>query len=208
MFAGHVVAVTPFLGLARRERWLVGDSCLTRSFGAWTATLNLADPVYPGCGGETTTQTISVRALGENKPSRLSAVPSATLSEILRAVDLLVSASGFAVTEAEADRGSDARLRRLAETPLGAMAQMRKEALQRMLRGLDGVRFEARHLCVGAYAIHLSTGRVTRDGDPIAVELPKDPDRAARPWLPYDEKLLETIYWTAIEIALRLKAQG
>jgi hypothetical protein len=34
--------------------------------------------------------------------------------------------------------------------------------------------------------------------------LPKDAGRTARPWLPYDEKLLETIYWTAIEIAVRL----
>jgi hypothetical protein len=28
--------------------------------------------------------------------------------------------------------------------------------------------------------------------------------RAARPWLPHDEKPLERIYWTAIEIAVRL----
>ena len=47
---------------------------------------------------------------------------------------------------------------------------------------------------------------VTRDGDPVTVDLPKDPKRSERPWLPYDEKLLEAIYWTAIEIAVRLNA--
>jgi hypothetical protein len=203
MFAGHVVAVTPFLGLARRERWQVGDYCLTRSFGRWTATLDLADPVYPGCGGATTTGSITIRALGENRSTPLSAAPAATLSEVLRAVDLLVSTSGFAVT-AEADQVPDARLQCLAASPLGAMAEVRKHALQCMLRGLDGIRFEARHMCVGPYAIHLSTGRVTRDGDPITVDLPKDPYRVARLWLPYDEKLLEAIYWTAIEITVRL----
>jgi hypothetical protein len=133
-------------------------------------------------------------------------LPPATLSEIMRAVDLLVSTSGFAVTTEEADRGPNSHLQRLAETPLGAMADVRKQALQRMLRGLGGVTFDARHLRLGPYAIHLATGRVTREGEPVAVDLPKDANRAARPWLPYDEKLLESIYWTTIEIALRLSA--
>jgi hypothetical protein len=64
--------------------------------------------------------------------------------------------------------------------------------------------FDARHLRLEPYAIHLATGRVTRDGEPIEFDLPKDVKRFARPWLPYDEKLLERIYWTAIEIAVRV----
>jgi hypothetical protein len=123
-----------------------------------------------------------------------------------RAVDLLVSASGFAVATEGADTEPESHLRRLAGTPLGAMAEMRREALQRMLRGLDTVRFDARHLRLGPYAIHLATGRVTRDGEPVAVDLAKETNRSARPWLPYDEKLLERIYWTAIEVAVRLSA--
>jgi hypothetical protein len=31
IFAGHVVAMTPFLGVARQERWQVDDHYLTRS---------------------------------------------------------------------------------------------------------------------------------------------------------------------------------
>jgi hypothetical protein len=205
-FAGHVVAVTPFLGLAQQERWRIDDAYLTRSFGRWTARLYLADPIYPGRGGRTTTGNLGVWPAGENRPIRLGALPAATLSEIMRAVDLLVSASSFAVMTEDADPSHESYLRRLAETPLGAMAEIRKQALKRMLRGLDGFRFDARHLRLGAYAIHLATGRVTRDGDSVAIDLPKDTNRIARPWLPYDEKLLERLYWTAIEIALRLSA--
>jgi hypothetical protein len=206
IFAGHVVAVTPLLGLARRERWEVGGEYLTRSFGRWTAKLHLADSVYPGRGGGTTVGNLGIRALGEERPTQLGAVPPTNLSEIMRAVDLLVSASGFAVATEDADTEPESHLRRLAETPLGAMAEMRREALQRMLRGLDNVRFDARHLRLGPYAIHLTTGRVTRDGEPVTVDLAKETSRTARPWLPYDEKLLERIYWTAIEVALRLSA--
>jgi hypothetical protein len=133
-------------------------------------------------------------------------VPTVTLSEIMRAVDLLVSTSSFAVTSSDVDPGDERLLWRLAEAPLGAMAETRKQALRLMLRGLDGVQFDARHLRLGPYAIHLATGRVTRDGEPVVFDLQKDTKRSARPWLPYDEKLLERIYWTAIEIAVSLSA--
>jgi hypothetical protein len=45
----------------------------------------------------TTTGSLGLWAPGDSKPVRLAALPAATLSEILRAVDLLVSTSGFAV---------------------------------------------------------------------------------------------------------------
>ena len=179
VFAGHVVAVTPFLGVARQERWRVDDHCLTRSFGRWTARLQLADPIYPGRPGGTTTGNLGVWALGEDRPVRLGALPKATLSEIMRAVDLLVSTSGFAVTAEDADPGHETHLQRLAETPLGAMAEMRKQALARMLRGLEGARFDARHLRLGPYAIHLATGRVTRERRTSGpVDLVKDTNRS------------------------------
>jgi hypothetical protein len=204
MFAGHVVMVIPFLGVARQERWEVGYRSLTRAFGRWIARLQVGDDIYPGYSGGTTIGNLGVSASGDDRPIRLRALPAATLSEIMRAVDLLVSTGGFAVTSGDADLPDQRLLWRLAENPLGAMAETRRQALQRMLRGLDNVQFDARHLRLGPYAIHLATGRVTRDGEPIEFDLPKDAKSAARPWLPYDEKLLERIYWTAIEIAVRL----
>jgi hypothetical protein len=165
IFAGHFVAITPLLGVARQERWRDDDHYLTRSFGRWTARLHLADPIYPGRPGGTTTGNLGVWAPAENTPVRLGALPKATLSEIMRAVDLLVSASGFAVISEDADLRHEFHLRD-------------------MVRGLDGVRFDSRHLRLGPYAIHLATGRVTREGEPVAIDLPKDPSRTARPWLP------------------------
>jgi hypothetical protein len=67
---------------------------------------------------------------------------------------------------------------------------------------MNDIQFEARHLRIGPYAIHLATGRVTCDGEPIIIDLPK-PKLAAVPWLPHDEKLLETIFYTAVELAQR-----
>lgn len=207
IFAGHVVSIRPFLGLARRERWSLCYDCLTRRFGRWNASLYVADRIYPGCGGGTTVGKLGLftSAGRKSQPVRLRDVPAVTLSEILRSVDLLVSVSGFAVTGDE-DPSREARLWRLASGPLGPMAEMRRQALERALAGLDGMAslaFDARHLRLGRYAIHLATGRVTSDGEPVTIELPSRPNLAAVPWLPYDEKLLETICYTALEIARR-----
>jgi hypothetical protein len=210
MFAGHIVSIRPFLGLARRERWRLGYDDLFRSFGPWTARLDLADPVYPGCVGETAIRNITLWRLNGGKflPTRLGALPPATISEILRAVDLLVSTSGFAITAEDEGSRRDNRLRRLAQSSLGSMMDMRKQALERALRDVDGMtdlQFDARHLLLGPYAIHLATGRVTRDGEPITVDPPKRFSLTAVPWLPHDERLLETILRTALEIAERRK---
>jgi hypothetical protein len=210
IFAGHVVAVMPFLGLARRERWELHYDCLTRVFGRWTAELDLADHIYPGRGGNTTTGKLRLRASGGSSmasPVRLGDVPAATLSEILRTVDLLVSVSGFALVGEDPPQ-REARLWRMSVAPLGATADLRKQALECALRGLDGMeglQFDARHLRLGPYAIHLATGRVTRDGDPIEVDPPQRSNLVAVPWLPYDEALLETICLTAFEIARWVK---
>ncbi len=212
MFSGHIVSIIPLLGLARRERWRLDYDCLTRSFGQWTARLDLADHIYPGCVGATTTETLSLCAAAgkKSKPVQLSDIPAAALSEILRSVDLLVSTSGFAVAAEDEERHRETRLQEIAQRPLGAMADMRKQALERVLRNLDGMadlHFDARHLRLGAYAIHLATGRVTCDGEPVTIEVPKGSNLVAVPWLPYDEKLLEAIVYAALEIARRRKGQ-
>ncbi|WP_189047765.1 DUF4132 domain-containing protein [Aliidongia dinghuensis] len=211
MFSGHIVSIVPFLGLARRERWRLKYDCLARSFGRWTAQLTLADPIYPGCVGATTTGNLSVSTSGGMKslPARPGDLPAATFSEILRAVDLLVSTSGFAVTAEDEERHREARLLHLAMSPPSAMTEVRKQALECALCGLDGMaglEFDARHLRLGAYAIHLTTGRVTCAGEPVTIDVPKRSNLVAVPWLPHDEKLLEMICYTAIEIARRGKS--
>ncbi len=127
----------------------------------------------------------------------------------MRSVGLLVSTSGFAVAADEDERYHEIRLQALAQRLRAALADMRKQALTRALRNMDGMaglQFDARHLPLGPYAIHLATGRVTCDGESVSIEVPKRSNLTAVPWLPYDEKLLETIIYTALEIARRQKS--
>ncbi len=209
MFSGHVVSVVPFLGLARRERWRLGYAYLTRPFAQWTARLDLDDSIYPGYVGSTKTGNLSLWTSSSKNalPVRLGDVPAATLSEILRAVDLLVSVGGFALTDENMDAYRRRRLRHLAESSISDMAEMRKQALQRMLPAAVDAQFDRHHLRVGPYAIHLATGRVTRDGEPVTIELPERASLSAVSWLPYDEKLLEKIYYTAVGIGDDVEAK-
>ena len=210
IFADHVVSITPLLGLARREGWKLGYDHVMRSFGAWSAQLRLADHIYPGLSGSTVTDNVLISTAkgGKLRSVRLDEVPVATLSEILRAVDLLVSTSGFALAD-DMDEPRQQRLQTLAESSLGTMMEMRKQALQHALGGLDGMaglNFDRRHIRLGPYSVHLSTGRVSREGEPVTIDLPQKASLGAVPWLPYDEKLLELICYTTIEIAKRLRA--
>ena len=53
---------------------------------------------------------------------------------------------------------------------------------------------EGRHARIGDHAVHLATGRVTRDGEPVEMALAAQSGKlTAVPWLPYDEVLLERI---------------
>jgi hypothetical protein len=207
MFSGHVVSIMPFLGLARKERWRLEYDSLARAFGRFTARLDLADPVYPGAFGGTTTRNLGLSTMRDGKPApvRIADLPATTLSEILRAIDLLVSVGGYALADEDMDMTRRARIQDLLDTPLGAMAAMRKAALERALVGLPGLEdlaFDARHLRLDPYAIHLATGRVTRDGDPVEIDAPKRASGAAEmPWLPHDEKLLQAIAAAAMVIA-------
>lgn len=53
-----------------------------------------------------------------------------------------------------------------------------------------------RHLHLDGYDIHLATGRVTREGDPVDIDLPTGRRAVPLPFLPYDEALLERVVHT------------
>ncbi|MGW8557563.1 DUF4132 domain-containing protein [Streptomyces tubercidicus] len=53
-----------------------------------------------------------------------------------------------------------------------------------------------RHLHLDGYDIHLATGRVTREGDPVDIAPPTGRRAAPLPFLPYDEALLESVVHT------------
>ncbi|MEG0884629.1 MAG: hypothetical protein RSH52_25670, partial [Janthinobacterium sp.] len=118
-------------------------------------------------------------------------------SEACRAIDLLVSASAFALVENESSAQRDRRLFYLSNLETGPMIGMRRAVLEQVFAQqiAEGrMASEPRHLMVGRHAIHLATARVTLDGAEVTVDVAaKGSKLAAVPWLPHDEALLETI---------------
>lgn len=222
MFAGYALALRPLLGLVRREGWKIDrDEGLVRRFGELRAALGFDTELYPGAAPSVETVEIRLQAIEGRgwKACRLQDVEPVVLSEVCRAVDLLVSVASVAVNEPgeappEAPRGTcipvprfvpmDAatlarwkRIEHLAELNRKEMMLMRQAVLRRAFEQpiAEGrVRIGDRHAEVGEFRVHLATARSTRAGEPVDLDL--GPDRKnlrAIPWLPYDEVLLERV---------------
>jgi hypothetical protein len=87
----------------------------------------------------------------------------------------------------------------LAQRPATESMRMRRQALERIFSAhphAAAVVFDERHARVGDFAVHLSTARVTRHGDPINVAMRPQRTAVPMPWLPYDESLLERVAHT------------
>lgn len=222
MFEGHVLSLRPLLGLARKEGWRIArEQGLVREFGTVRATFAVGGRLYPGIVGDGDSGAVAFEHRDGNRwrPCAPGTVDRIVLSEVCRAVDLLVSVAGFALVDGSEDlpptldalvvAGKDGplhprvarwrRLQVLASHSLGEMALARRDALEHVFADAiaDGrMTMSARHLHVGDHAVHLATGRVTRQGEPIELEIvprPSGRKLAAVPWLPYDEVLLQRI---------------
>ncbi|MFI9047373.1 DUF4132 domain-containing protein [Streptomyces sp. NPDC053427] len=218
MFHGHWVRIEAVLGLATRQGWHIEEDGLCLRLPEVTAYLGISGKLYPGAGGWAEAQNVHF-ARTEGDPQPLTAIDPVRRSEILRSADLLVSAASFAWcdthTPTRADTHSDSHphdreslqiLNRLYGLPLGRTARLRRAALQRILAphiSSGRVALGNRHVHLDGYAIHLATGRVTRDGDPVDISLPEGRSARPLPFLPYDEKLLERIVRTAEELMAR-----
>ncbi|MFD8542293.1 DUF4132 domain-containing protein [Streptomyces sp. NPDC059649] len=203
MFHGHLVRIEAVLGLAVRQGWNIEDEVLVLPVGGsgeLTACFVIAGSLYPGASGWA--EALDVMLLrADGSPQPLAEVDAVRLSEILRAVDLLVSAGSFGWCETHThEPGAWQQLNRLYGQPLGEGARMRREALRRILAAQIAsgrVELGERQLLLdGRYAIHLATGRVTRDGDPVEISPPTGRRAAPLPFLPYDETLLERVVRT------------
>lgn len=203
MFHGHLVRIEAVLGLAVRQGWNIEDEVLALPVGGpggLTACFVIAGSLYPGASGWA--EALDVKLLrADGSPQPLAEVDAVRLSEILRAVDLLVSAGSFGWCETHAhEPGAWQQLNRLYGQPLGQGARMRREALRRILAAQIAsgrVELGDRQLVLdGRYAIHLATGRVTRDGDPVEISPPTGRRAVPLPFLPYDETLLERVVRT------------
>ncbi|NTZ08390.1 DUF4132 domain-containing protein [Burkholderia metallica] len=218
MFEGHVLSSRPLLGVARREGWSIRayDDALVREFGNVRATFFVDARLYPGSESHGTSRRLVVeRRHGARwAPVPIGEIDRVVFSEVARAVDLLVSVAAFALDDdttraAAAALATDPvrlrdleserwqRLKRLSDLPLGVMARHRKHVLSLIFAepvAQGRITLDERHVRVGAWSVHCATGRVTRDGEPVAPAIapPPSPLRAA-PWLPYDEALLQRI---------------
>ena len=160
-FAGHHLRLQPLIGLARREGWSLAEYALTRRFGSCRAVFGVGAGLYPGVVGNAPSDDLTFFRWGDRRWRRLplGEVDPLVHSEACRAVDLLVSVSGFALEDATehlpltvGDLGvrlvgsapaPDAPARRehprvtrmrrvqgLGQRPLGEMAAMRCQALE------------------------------------------------------------------------------
>ncbi|WP_330476856.1 hypothetical protein OG301_01105 [Streptomyces platensis] len=136
----------------------------------------------------------------DGSPQPLTGVDAVRLSEILRSVDLLVSAGSFAWCAGHAhDHDSRQVLNRLYDQPLGRTGRLRRAALRRVLAthiASGRIELGDRRLRLDGYDIHLATGRVTREGEPVDLALPTGRRAVPLPFLPYDEVLLERVVHT------------
>lgn len=212
MFAGHKASIRPLMGVAGSQGWTFGDDASFYLFkGSWRFRFDCDARLFPGQEGDTTTGPLFVEAW---RNGRFSPVPLATLdpvllSEVLRSVDLLTSVGAFAYDPVEAAKASLSSVGFIglqginfsppvAEPPVGQRAYMRREVLKRLYgRDIeaDRVIVGPRHVKVGPYAIHVATGRVTRDGGPVDFtpeDLAKKGQRNVA-WIPYEDKIMAYI---------------
>ncbi|WOE80680.1 DUF4132 domain-containing protein [Pseudomonas protegens] len=210
-FAGYSLSIRPMIGLARREGWKIDrDGGLSRCLGDIRVSFVVNTALYPGLEGHCLSGSTSFARRSDRhwQPMLLQDVPSQVFSEACRAIDLLVSVSSFAIEElAQTATGQplpqmpaarrEQRLNLLAGQNLTQMTLMRRHVLGMAFATLiqEGVlSLEGRHVRAGEHAVHLVTGRVTRNGAPVEVALAAQSGKlAALPWLPYDEVLLERI---------------
>ncbi|BCK73785.1 hypothetical protein Srufu_077380 [Streptomyces libani subsp. rufus] len=199
MFHGHLVRVEAVLGLAVRQGWNIEHDELTLTAGEMTARFGIAGSLYPGATGWAEAQEVFLQR-ADGSPQPLSGVDAVRLSEVLRSVDLLVSAGSFAWCAGHAhDHDSRQVLNRLYDQPLGRTGRLRRAALRRVLAthiASGRIELGDRHLRLDGYDIHLATGRVTREGDPVDLALPTGRRAVPLPFLPYDEALLERVVHT------------
>jgi hypothetical protein len=199
-FTDLVCDARPFVGVARTQGWGSDGDRLERVAGAVMAALYANGPLYPGAEGTVVVDGVSVGWVGRHPDPRQGStvlvpaspdrpLPVVPVSELLRSADLVVSAS--AITRGEREPATRAPERVVSP---GGVLETRRTILRHVLADLPAqdrarVTVDARHVVVGEYRVHLTTGRVTRDGDPVDVA----PSARTGLWMPVSDPLLSEI---------------
>lgn len=196
LIAGRAVLnVRQLTGLYRAEGWTSeGHETISRRVGAVGAEMWFDSPVYPGSGVDTCSAvglragTLGLAADGSVTITAEGCDDLPAVSEIIRSADLIVSASTVAIEDTSEFGGS------ATQSPAGVLAT-RRVILEHILAeftSAEPVRIAQRHLEVNGFRISLTTGRVTRDGDPVDIT----PKKRHGVWQPASDRLLTTIVGT------------
>ncbi|MEV0672380.1 DUF4132 domain-containing protein [Mycobacterium sp. NPDC050441] len=196
LIEGHAVLnVRQLTGLYRAEGWTNGGhETITRRVGTVGAEMWFDGSVYPGSGLETCSATgLRVGALGMAADGSVTIAAECedlpVVSEIIRSADLILSTSTVAIEGASESGGSSS-----SQLPAGVLAT-RRVILEHILAELTSagpVRITQRHLEINGFRISLTTGRVTRDGDPVDIT----PKKRHGMWQPASDRLLTMIVGT------------
>ena len=199
--ADLVCDARPFVGRRARRRGGRSDGDgLERVAGAVMAVLHANGPLYPGAEGTVAVGGVSVGWVGRHPDPRLAvdgarpgvARPPATRRPRLGAPALRgpggLRVGDHAGRACAGDPGSERVV-----SP-GGVLETRRTILRHVLADLpaqDRTRLtvDARHVVVGEHRVHLTTGRVTRDGDPVDLA----PAARAGLWMPVSDPLLSEI---------------
>jgi hypothetical protein len=185
-FEGFMVDLKPFLGLASAQGWRSDrNDGMVRRFGASSVILAVNGALYPGAEGHAETGRVSIRMGSPATPIAPADMPPALFSEIMRAVDLLVSIT--AVEQIDEERQVRPRWR---SGSFDAIA-VRRVVLEHVYADEPRVLIEGRHARVGAFDVHLATGRVTGHGEPVVTPPPSA--KKHRSLVADDEKTLPIV---------------
>ena len=149
--------VKTLLGLARSQGWVLRDERLVRRLGPFRVELDVGR-VFPGAKGTTRCFSIHLFRGAERKSLDLAAEDPELVSECLRAVDLLVGVSAFALDPARSAETHSARERRAVLTRMFGLSSES-----------EGPFVDGHHVRAGNLSISIATGRVSRDGEEVEI---------------------------------------
>ncbi|WP_051944469.1 DUF4132 domain-containing protein [Streptacidiphilus rugosus] len=230
-FAAHIVHYQRLYALFKERGWQSNylgphsdgyDGLARAEFGdgRWRAGLH-HEPVGEEGGHSfdhaTTDQVRFERRDGRSwRPVQLAEVPAEVFSEAMRDIDLFVAVTSVAADPDWADRGEDRWTdyrRATAFADLSANAQMRREALERILPRLriaDRCTLDARHLVVRGeladYRIHLGSANILMEpGGRYLCIVPARRAGEGRVFLPFEDERLSLILSKAALLAADTK---
>ena len=209
IFAGHTVAMKSVLGVAQTIGWALEDVGLSLRVGTHLFYFKFDCSPHPGYDGPAKTDQLCVYRVAAKDAGRqrasLGTIDPVVLSEVLRDIDLLTSVGAFAHDPQSVAALANARRRKRGfiglhgiytppdpvVVPVGQSADMRREVLRRVYAKMSDISVAARHIETRGHKIHIATARVTRDGEPVDLELPTGENSVV--WLPHHDEVLSLI---------------